>query len=220
MGLIDYQRCREIQLKVQQELIHTERLDAVILCQHPPVITIGKSGSKQNLLISEQELKDHGIELYEVERGGDVTFHGPGQLVLYPLLNLHHFRTDVHWYMRQLEQVTIDFLQLYGIKSTQIDGKTGVWTLSDENGRTSPHERKIASIGVRISRWRTLHGLAVNIDDCSYGFKHINPCGYSDVLMTSVAQELGSAQLAPDLKSAQEDLLECFLNVFGAKAKD
>jgi len=243
LGLVDYQRCRDLQRNIQQELIATDRLDALILCQHPPVITIGKSGSKQNLLISQQDLEANGIQLYEVERGGDITFHGPGQLVLYPLLNLHHYRTDVHWYMRQLEQVAIRFLSFYGIESTQIEGKTGVWTVSNENGRTtigqrsdlvgqnsesykqyrleSPDNRgenyeskKIASIGVRISRWRTLHGLAVNIEDCQYGFRHINPCGYNDIVMTSVSQELAPFGKAPDLESAGEKLIESFLEIF------
>jgi len=246
LGLVDYQQCRDLQRNIQQELIATDRLDALILCQHPPVITIGKSGSKQNLLISQQEIEANGIELYEVERGGDVTFHGPGQLVLYPLLNLHHYRTDVHWYMRQLEQVVIRFLSFYGIESTQIEGKTGVWTVSDENGRTTLDQsseiagsnsqsskqdrldepdnsgeiyKKIASIGVRISRWRTLHGLAVNIEDCRYGFRHINPCGYNDIEITSVAQELAPFGKAPDLESAGEKLIESFLEIFEASPK-
>jgi lipoyl(octanoyl) transferase len=165
--------------------------DLLILLEHPPVVTTGRSTKGQNLLLDSAALASRGIELFDVERGGDVTFHGPGQLVGYPIIDLKRHKEDLHWYLRQVEQVLMDALGAHGIPADRNPGKTGVWT----NGR------KIASIGVHARQWVTWHGFALNVTtDLSY-FDVMVPCGIPDVVMTSVARELldlsGGASLAP-----------------------
>jgi lipoate-protein ligase B len=165
--------------------------DLLLLVEHPPVVTTGRSTKDGNLLLDREALARRGIELFDVERGGDVTFHGPGQLVGYPILHLSHHREDLHWYLRQVEQLLIDALASQEISAARNPGKTGVWT----NGR------KIASIGVHARQWVTWHGFALNVTtDLSY-FDVMVPCGIADVVMTSVERELleraGGACLAP-----------------------
>jgi lipoate-protein ligase B len=165
--------------------------DLLLLVEHPPVVTTGRSTKDGNLLFDREALARRGIELFDVERGGDVTFHGPGQLVGYPILHLSHHREDLHWYLRQVEQLLIDALASQEISAARNPGKTGVWT----NGR------KIASIGVHARQWVTWHGFALNVTtDLSY-FDVMVPCGIADVVMTSVERELleraGGACLAP-----------------------
>jgi len=178
-----------------------ESEETLILCEHDPVITIGRSAKEGNLIVSPEHLAKLGIEAIEIERGGDITYHGPGQLVAYPLLNLNNHRRDVGWYLRLLEDVVIDTLQAFGITGLRYPGRTGVWTQVPENvinfaplegsAPRSPEgrPRKIASIGVRLSRWCTLHGLALNVHDCRVGFECINPCGFTDIDVTSMAEE-------------------------------
>lgn len=175
--------------------------ETLILCEHDPVITIGRSAKAGNLTASPERLAGLGIEAIEIERGGDITYHGPGQLVAYPLLDLNNHRRDVGWYLRLLEDVVIDTLQAFGITGLRYPGRTGVWTQVPENvinfGLLGPsvapahaeRPRKIASLGVRLSRWCTLHGLALNVLDCRSGFQCINPCGFTDIDMTSMAAE-------------------------------
>lgn len=154
--------------------------DALLLVQHPPVITLGRATKAGNLLASSAQLTARGVELFEVERGGDVTFHGPGQLVGYPIVNLEQHRQDLHWYLRQLEEVMIRALAACGIEAARNPGKTGVWV----------RDRKIASIGVHARQWVTWHGFALNVTtDLSY-FDLMVPCGIQDVVMTSVEREL------------------------------
>ena len=165
--------------------------DLLLLVEHPPVITLGRSAKLGNLLASPDLLAARGVELFEVERGGDVTFHGPGQLVGYPIVDLARHRQDLHWYLRQLEAVMIRSLAAIGIAAARNPGKTGVWV----------GNRKIASIGVHARQWVTWHGFALNVTtDLSY-FDLIVPCGIQDVTMTSVERELleaaGGACLAP-----------------------
>ena len=165
--------------------------DLLLLVEHPPVVTTGRSTKDGNLLLDREALARRGIDLFDVERGGDVTFHGPGQLVGYPILHLSRHREDLHWYLRQVEQVLIDAVASQDIAATRNAGKTGVWT----NGR------KIASIGVHARQWVTWHGFALNVTtDLSY-FDVMVPCGIADVVMTSVERELleraGGACLAP-----------------------
>ena len=154
--------------------------------EHPPVFTLGKSGKEEHLLLDKERLKEKEIEFYATNRGGDITFHGPGQIVGYPILDLDNFFTDIHKYLRLLEEMVVLTLKEYGIEGTRSKGETGVW-LDVE----TPYARKICAIGVRASRWVTMHGFAFNINtDLSY-FEGIVPCGIQGKGVTSLAKELG-----------------------------
>jgi len=153
--------------------------------EHPPVFTLGKSGKMEHLLLNQQTLVNKGIEFYKTNRGGDITFHGPGQLVVYPILDLDNFFTDIHKYLRYLEEAVIGTLKEYGLKAKRSPGETGVWL---DVG--TPFARKICAMGVRASRWVTMHGLALNLNiDLGY-FDHIVPCGIKGKGVTSMAKEL------------------------------
>ena len=154
--------------------------------EHPPVFTLGKSGKMEHLLLNQQTLVNKGIEFYKTNRGGDITFHGPGQLVVYPILDLDNFFTDIHKYLRYLEEAVISTLKEYGLETKRSPGETGVWV---DVG--TPFARKICAMGVRASRWVTMHGLALNLNiDLGY-FDHIVPCGIKGKGVTSLAKELG-----------------------------
>ncbi|TGE20437.1 lipoyl(octanoyl) transferase LipB [Hymenobacter aquaticus] len=162
----------------------------LLLCQHPHVYTLGKSGKPEHLLLDEEGLARHGATFHRINRGGDITYHGPGQLVGYPILDLDNFFTDIHRYLRLLEEAVIHTLADYGLAAGRIAGLTGVW-LDFEEGAANP--RKICALGVKCSRWVTMHGFAFNINaDLSY-FGHIVPCGITDKAVTSLQQELGRA---------------------------
>lgn len=216
LGLRPYEEIWELQKSLQRALIDKTGTPQLLLCQHPPTITIGRSGSTKNVLASPEELMRRGVSLFEIERGGDVTFHGPGQLVAYPILDLSQKRRDVGWYMRTLERVIIQTLDSFGVQGEQIPGRTGVWTPNAKNAidsavlAASPR-RKIASIGVRISRWCTLHGLSLNVEDCRSGFQLINPCGFTDIAVTSIEQEISRKVPLP---SVEGKLVENFLELF------
>ena len=163
--------------------------------EHPPVVTLGKSGKKEHLLLDAKGLEKQGIEFFKTNRGGDITFHGPGQLVVYPIFDLDNFFTDIHKYLRFLEEAVIETLKEYGLQGMRSPGETGVWL---EVG--TPFARKICAMGVRASRWVTMHGLALNINtDLSY-FDHIVPCGIQGKGVTSLAKELGHAVDPSDVK--------------------
>jgi lipoate-protein ligase B len=163
--------------------------DLLLVVQHAPVITLGRSTKAGNLLASHELLAARGVELFEVERGGDVTFHGPGQLVGYPIVNLERHTLDLHWYLRQLEEAMIRSLAAFGIDGAREPGKTGVWV----------RDRKIASIGVHARQWVTWHGFALNVTtDLSY-FDLMVPCGIPDVVMTNVERELPAPSHGPSL---------------------
>jgi len=189
----DYQEVlfkESIQLKIKHRDGLTKVLPShkLLFCEHPHVYTLGKSGSEQNLLIGEAILKQKGATYYKINRGGDITYHGPGQLVVYPILDLDQFFTDIHKYMRFLEEAVILTISEFGIKGERITGCTGVWI----DGNT-PNERKICAMGVKSSRWVTMHGLALNINpDLDY-FENIVPCGITDKAVTSMEQEIGGA---------------------------
>ncbi|HIP36527.1 MAG TPA: lipoyl(octanoyl) transferase LipB [Crocinitomix sp.] len=197
LGLIDFKKAwdfqedifkKSIDLKIQFRDGKTDKLPEhhLIFCQHPHVYTLGKSGSEQNLLIGETILKQKGAAYYKINRGGDITYHGPGQLVAYPILDLDQFFTDIHKYMRFLEEAIILTLKEFGIKAGRVKGLTGVWI---DGG--SPNERKICAMGVKSSRWVTMHGLALNVNpDLGY-FNNIIPCGITDKAVTSMEKELG-----------------------------
>lgn len=179
-----------------------------LLCEHPPVYTLGKSGSLSNVLISEEEMQQKGIEFYKTNRGGDITFHGPEQVVGYPIIDLEKLYTDIGRYLRELEEVIILTLAEYGITGERSKGETGVWIEPGRAGR----ERKICAMGVRCSRWITMHGFALNVNtDLSY-FDHIIPCGILNKQVTSIQKEL---QKKVDMQEVKEKLQRNFENVFG-----
>jgi lipoyl(octanoyl) transferase len=158
----------------------------LVFCEHPHVYTLGKSGSLGNLLLTEAQLAEKGIDFYKINRGGDITYHGPGQIVGYPIFDLEQFRPDIHEYLRKMEESCIQTLLEYGIESGRIEGLTGVWL--DVDG---PNPRKIMAIGVRCSRWITMHGFAFNVNTDLSLFDNIIPCGIDDKGVTSIAKELG-----------------------------
>jgi len=184
----------------------------LLLVEHPLVYTLGKSGHVENILISEADMARMGIEYYHINRGGDITFHGPQQLVGYPILDLEKFFTDIGRYLRLLEEVIIQTIAHYGIKGERSAGETGVWIEADNPARA----RKICAMGVRTSRWVTMHGWALNVNtDLSY-FSHIIPCGIRDKQVTSMAAELGGPVDFDDVKPV---LLNAFEAVFGVNLK-
>lgn len=210
----DYQE-QLLKVGVDQKLYNRKNQDApdivpenhLLFVEHPPVYTLGKSGSLDHLLLSESEMEAEGIEFFKINRGGDITFHGPGQLVGYPILDLDQFKPDLHLYLRNIEEATIATLKEYGIEAGRIDGLTGVWI--DMEGADP---RKILAIGVRCSRWITMHGFAFNINtDLDY-FGHIIPCGIDDKGVTSLAKELGRPV---DMTEVHEKMKRHLAGLFG-----
>ena len=181
--------------------------DVLLFVEHPHVYTLGKSGDAFHLLVSEEKLKEIGATYYPINRGGDITYHGPGQIVGYPLLDLEHFFTDIHKYMRYLEEAVIRTIAHYGIVGGRIDGLTGVWLDIDDPKKA----RKIAALGVKCSRWLTMHGFAFNVNtDLNY-FNHIVPCGITDKKVTSLSNELGREM---DMDEVKRILLQELADVF------
>ena len=201
LGIEPYNWVWNLQKRIQQENITNGSSETLILCQHKPVITVGRTAKPESLLLSKKELNKRGIELFEIERGGDMTFHGPGQLVAYPLLDLRNKKKDVDWYMRTLEQVVLETMGSYGVLGSTIEGKAGVWI--KENS-------KIASIGVRISRWCTMHGLSINVNPCADGFAAINPCGFNDISITSMQEQGATCTMTEVMDVVAERITEHF----------
>jgi lipoyl(octanoyl) transferase len=200
-----YEEAWSLQRKLFQHVIAGEANDTLILLEHPPVYTLGRGSDLANLLLTDSKLSELGAEKFEIERGGDVTFHGPGQLVGYPILNLAHFREDLGWYLRSLEQTIIEVLETYAIPAFRVPGRTGVWTGPEG------HEEKICAIGVRSSRWCTMHGFAFNVNtDLSY-FDHIIPCGIRDRGVTSLRKILGHAV---QMSEVRDRYIQAFERVF------
>jgi len=161
--------------------------DRLLFTEHEPVYTLGKSGKPSNVLLNDDELAQKGISYFQINRGGDITFHGPGQIVGYPILDLEHFKTDLGWYLRSLEEVIILTVAEYGLKCERSPGETGVWLDASVKGR----ERKICAMGIRCSRWITMHGFALNVNTNLNYFNFIIPCGIQGKQVTSLAKELG-----------------------------
>jgi lipoyl(octanoyl) transferase len=207
LGPKPYAAVLEIQRGLAQQRIAGElKEDVLLLVEHEPVVTLGRSTRLQSLPLSAVELEHRGVAQYQVERGGDVTFHGPGQLVGYPILDLREHREDLHWYLRTLEAALIHGLDTLGIPAGRNPGLTGVWTRG----------RKIASIGIHVKQWVTLHGFALNVNtDLSY-FDLIIPCGIQNVVMTSVAMELGRTDGAAVWTEAREAVVEGMAHAFGS----
>lgn len=182
----------------------------LLFTEHPPVYTLGKSGNKSNVLMSDEELAANNISFFHINRGGDITFHGPGQIVGYPILDLEKFYTDIGRYLRNIEEVIILTLADYGLKGDRSKGETGVWLDPDVPGK----ERKICAIGVRCSRWVTMHGFAFNVNtDLSY-FNNIIPCGIANKQVTSLSKELGKEM---DINEVKEKVKRNFERIFEAE---
>ena len=169
--------------------------DHFLFVEHPPVFTLGKSGKMEHLLVDQERLEKDGFEFFPVNRGGDITYHGPGQIVGYPIIDLDHYFTDIHKYLRYLEEVIISTLADYGLKAGRSDGETGVWL--DEG---TPFARKMCALGVKASRWTTMHGFALNVNADLSHFEYIVPCGISDKKVTSLHVELGRSVDAEEVK--------------------
>lgn len=216
LGRLDYKTAWDLQETLLQQGVSAKQegrtagiSNYFLMVEHPPVYTLGKSGKMEHVLISEEERDKKGIEFFKINRGGDITFHGPGQIVGYPILDLEQFYTDIGRYLRELEEVIIRTLADYGIAAGRSKGETGVWIEPDVPGR----ERKICAMGVRCSRWITMHGFAFNINtDLNY-FNYIVPCGIQNKSVTSLQQELGREVPVAEV---QEKLLGHFTAVFGA----
>lgn len=181
--------------------------------EHKPVYTLGKSGDIRHVLISEDDRQKKGIDFFKINRGGDITFHGPGQLVGYPILDLEKFRTDLGWYLRSLEEVIILTMKDYGLKGARSNGETGVWLDPEIKGR----ERKICAMGIRCSRWITMHGFAFNVNtDLDY-FNYIIPCGIENKKVTSLEKELGYTLAMDEVK---QKVKQNFEKVFEVEIQD
>ena len=211
LGLVPYGRALEMQREIaRQRIAGTLEQDVLLLLEHPPVITMGRSAKQNHLLASPELLAARGVELFEVERGGDVTFHGPGQLVGYPIIDLKRHKRDLHWYLRQVEEALIVALGTLGIPAERNPGYTGVWTRG----------RKIASIGVHARDWVTWHGFALNVStDLNY-FDLMVPCGIQAVTMTSVCHELGTGARAPTLDRLAQPVATSFATILELEARE
>ena len=197
----------DFKIRNRREETQLETPNYFLFVEHPHVYTLGKSGDMTNLLLSEKQLEAKGATFYKINRGGDITYHGPGQIVGYPILDLENFFTDIHKYLRFLEEVIILTLREYGIESSRSEGETGVWL---DVG--TPFARKICAMGVRASRWVTMHGLALNVNvDLGY-FDHIIPCGIKGKAVTSLNVELGVS--AVDEEEVKGKILKHFRDLF------
>lgn len=213
-GMIEYTEAwnRQAELfnaRVEAKKTQNNLPDVVVLCEHPPVYTLGKSGVIENLLVSNQTLKDRGVSFFKTDRGGDITFHGPGQIVGYPIFDLEHFSIGLRQYLFNLEEAVILFLKEFHVKGERMEGATGVWIDVNEPGAT----RKICAMGVKSSHFVTMHGLALNINtDLSY-YQLINPCGFTNKGVTSLSVETGNEQ---DMDFCRNILFEKMIQVFNA----
>ena len=217
-GLIDYQQAWDYQQQLFDEIVAQKMANRqndlqnptsnyLITCEHPPVYTLGKSGSDDNLLLNEEQLKSIGATYHKINRGGDITHHGPGQLVVYPILDLENFFTDIHLYLRNLEEAVINMLAKLGIEAGRFPGYTGVWIEPDK-----PTARKICAMGVKCGRWVTMHGIALNVvNDLKY-FDYIVPCGIKDKDVTSIQKEIPHQQV--DFQEVERLLLDEIKAIF------
>jgi len=224
LGLIPYQEAWDLQKELFQEVIdrklsnrqenavHQPQFHYLLFCEHPHVYTLGRNGQESNLLLNEKELVAKNASFYKINRGGDITYHGFGQIVGYPILDLDEFFTDIGRYVRYLEEMVIRTLVEYHLIGERIQGLSGVWIDKDK-----PSARKICAVGVHLSRWTTMHGFALNVNtDLSY-FQHIIPCGIDDKAVTSMGRELGEEV---DMKEVKEKLKRHFAELFEAEIKN
>jgi lipoyl(octanoyl) transferase len=217
LGLIDYKQAWDYQENIFKEIVDLKIKNRnedtnilpqnhLVFCEHPNVYTLGKSGKEDHLLLDKKGLLDNDVSFYKINRGGDITYHGPGQLVVYPIFDLEQFFTDIHKYMRLLEEAVIITLLEYDIIAQRMEGQTGVWL-----GVGSIEVRKICAMGVKSSRWVTMHGLGFNVNSDLRYFDHIIPCGISDKSVTSMANELGEEV---DMNELSNKLLVNMANLF------
>lgn len=220
LGLTDYRDAWQFQRRLFDRIV-ARKLDNrthgtsvptenhLLLTEHPPVYTLGKHGNPAHLLFPPQRLAEEGIEVFRTDRGGDITFHGPGQIVGYPVLDLDNFTPDIHLHVHRMEETVIRTLADYGIRGGRVAGRSGVWL---DPGM--PSARKICAVGVRASRWVTMHGFALNVNTDLEYFTRIVPCGISDSGVTSLAREKGTPM---DIHAVREVLLQHFALVFGCR---
>jgi len=210
LGLIEYQAAWDYQVNLFQSILdvkamnrdrpsdqHSKTNNYLLFCEHPHVYTLGKSGDENNLLIAKENLHTINATYHMTNRGGDITYHGPGQIVVYPIIDLENFFTDIHQYMRLLEESVIQTLDEFNITAGRIKGLTGVWLDFDKEDSA----RKICALGVKTSRWVAMHGLAFNVNSQLDYFKHIVPCGIEDKAVTSLANEIGQSLKMESVKS-------------------
>ena len=221
LGTMDFKEAWDFQQNLFDEIVQIKKENRknntnlktpnyFLFVEHPHVYTLGKSGNYSNLLIDENQLKNKNASFYKINRGGDITYHGPGQIVGYPILDLENFFTDIHMYLRFLEQTVIDSLDYFGIEAGRNQGKTGVWIDID-----TPFPKKICAMGVRASRWVTMHGFALNVNvDLDY-FNNIIPCGLTDNVVTSVNKELNQSEA--DITEIKNVLKSCFSETFNSE---
>lgn len=220
---MDYKACWDYQEKLFNETVNLKisnrdlpeekqipTKNHLLFVEHPHVYTLGKSGDEKNLLLNEKQLLDKHANYYKINRGGDITYHGPGQLVAYPILDLDNFFTDIHKYLRLLEETIILTLKEYGVESGRSKGETGVWLDADDKFKA----RKICAMGVRCSRWVTMHGWGFNVNSDLNYFNNIIPCGINDKAVTSLNEELGRNV---DMAEIKEKLKKNFSKLFEAE---
>ncbi|MBB1150081.1 MULTISPECIES: lipoyl(octanoyl) transferase LipB [unclassified Myroides] len=207
-----FQSVLDVKIKNRREDLNEKTPNYFLFVEHPHVYTLGKSGDMDNLLLNEEQLKEKGATFYKINRGGDITYHGPGQIVGYPILDLENFFTDIHKYLRLLEETIILVLKEYGIESERSEGETGVWL-----GVGTPFARKICAMGVRSSRWVTMHGFALNVNSDLGYFDNIIPCGIRGKGVTSLHVELGVDRVDED--EVREKIIKYFSELFEATIK-
>jgi lipoyl(octanoyl) transferase len=223
LGLMDYKACWDYQEKLFNETVNLKisnrdlpeekqipTKNYLLFVEHPHVYTLGKSGDEKNLLLNEKQLLDKHANYYKINRGGDITYHGPGQLVAYPILDLDNFFTDIHKYLRLLEETIILTLKEYGVESGRSKGETGVWLDAEDKFKA----RKICAMGVRCSRWVTMHGWGFNVNSDLNYFTNIIPCGINDKAVTSLNKEIGRDV---DMAEIKEKLKKNFSELFEAE---
>lgn len=215
LGRMPYKEAWDLQEEILHKKADQKRngetpQNQLLFVEHNPVFTLGKNGDVHNVLMSQDQLKELGIEYYHTNRGGDITYHGPGQIVGYPIIDLEQFKTDLGWYLRSLEEVIILTLSEYGLRGERSPGETGVWIDPDKKGL----ERKICAMGIRCSRWITMHGFALNVNTNLHHFDFIIPCGIQNKKVTSIEKELGKKIPIDEVK---EKLKNNFEKVFSTK---
>lgn len=206
-GLIDYELAWARQKELVAEIQNKRNRNVLVLCEHPTVITVGRAGKDSNILLPEKFLSSKGIKVVYNDRGGDVTLHNPGQLIGYPIFNLYDFKTDLHWFLRRIEESIIHLLHIFGIEGERMPGLTGVWIKG---------LRKICSIGLHCSRWVTSHGFALNVVNNLDEFNYIVPCGIRDKGVTSMSKEIGTDI---DVQIVKQKCFEVFEEKFALRDK-
>jgi len=201
LGAMNYHDAWNLQKQLFQEVTEKRNTNYLLLTEHPPVITLGKNSQENNIVTNQDILESKNIDVVEIDRGGDVTFHGPGQIVGYPILNLENFNKDVHWYLRSIEEVIIQTLEHFGVLTGRMEGLTGVWV----------NNQKICAIGIKVTRWVTMHGFALNVSTQLDYFNHIIPCGISDKSVTSMKEVRKQNFLMEDVK---QKICESFKTIF------